>query len=84
MLLATTDYVQGHAFVCFNLMIYKIPMHRKKVRLCYCFYALCCSLSCFSLIIILIDLSIPWDPSKKCVFFCVGSMLEHDAHIYAY
>jgi hypothetical protein len=37
MLTATTDYMQWNVFVCFNLMIYKNPMHRKKVRLRYCF-----------------------------------------------
>jgi hypothetical protein len=56
-------YMQSHAFICYDVMIYKMPMHRKKVRLrCYCLYALCCSLPCFNSIIILMDLGTPWDP----------------------
>jgi hypothetical protein len=61
MLVAASD-MQRHAFLCYDFIIYKMPMHRKKVRLrCYCLYALCCSLSCFSLTIILMHLSTPWD-----------------------
>jgi hypothetical protein len=62
-MLVPTDNMQWHTFGCCDLFIYKMLMHRKKVRLrCYCLYALCCSLSCFSLIITLVDLNIPWDP----------------------
>jgi hypothetical protein len=64
MFLAISDDMHWHVFNCYVLMIYKMTMHMKKVILCcYCFSALCCSLSCFSLIITLVDLSTPWDPS---------------------
>jgi hypothetical protein len=43
--------------------IYKMPMHRKKVRLrCYYFCVLFFSLLGFNLTIILIGLRAPWDP----------------------
>jgi hypothetical protein len=43
--------------------IYKMPMHRKKVRLrCYYFCVLFFSLLGFNLTIILIGLKAPWDP----------------------
>jgi hypothetical protein len=67
LMLVPNDDMQRHAFICYGLMIYKMPIHRKKVILCYRFYALCCSLSCFSLNIILIELRTPWDPGKKCM-----------------
>jgi hypothetical protein len=68
MLLAPTDYMQWYAFVLFAFMIYKMSMHRKKVKFrCYCFYALCCSLSYFSLTIILIDLRTQWDLGVWCM-----------------
>ena len=42
---------------------YKMPMHRKKVRLrCYYFCVLCFSQIGFNLTIILIGLRAPWDP----------------------
>jgi hypothetical protein len=59
MFLAISDDMHWHVFNCYVLMIYKMTMHFR----CYCFSALCCSLSCFSLIITLVDLSTPWDPS---------------------
>jgi hypothetical protein len=67
MLLVSTDDVLRNTSISFDLMIYKMTMHRKKVRLRYCFYALCCSLSCLSLIVILMDLGTPWEPDKKCM-----------------
>jgi hypothetical protein len=61
-------YTRGNFFfenpsqrTCIQLVIYKMSMHRKKVRLrCYYFHILWCSLPCFSLTIIL--MITPWDP----------------------
>jgi hypothetical protein len=50
------DDLQRYASI--YLVIYKIPMHRKKVRLrCYCFHILCSFLPCFNLNIILIGMN---------------------------
>jgi len=63
MLCSPTDNMQRYDSTCSYLVIYKIPMHRKKVRLrCYCFNILCCFLPCLNLNIILIGMSTPWDP----------------------
>jgi hypothetical protein len=68
MMLVSNDNMQWHKFIYCDLFIYKMPMHRKKVRLhCYCFYVLSCSLSCFILISILMELKTTWDPGKKCM-----------------
>jgi hypothetical protein len=68
MMLVSNDNMQWHTFCCCDFFIYTMPMYRKKVRLrCYCFYALSCSLSYFSLIIILMELRTTWDPGKKCM-----------------
>jgi hypothetical protein len=43
--------------------IYKIPMHRKKVRLrYYLLHTLCCLLMCFKVLNIFIGMITPWDP----------------------
>jgi hypothetical protein len=56
-----TNDMQWHTSTYCYLVIYKIPMHRKKVRICcYYFHILWCSLPCFSLTIIL--MITPWDP----------------------
>jgi hypothetical protein len=68
--LQTTRNVQVHHIymhwstsICCDLFTYKIPMHSKKVKLRCCkFYTWCCSISCSTLIITLIDLTTPWDP----------------------
>jgi hypothetical protein len=53
--------MQCYTSTCCYLVIYKMPMHRKKVRLCcYCFHILWCSIPCFSLTIIL--MITPWNP----------------------
>jgi hypothetical protein len=68
MMLVSNGNMQCHTFCCCDFFIYKISMHRKKVRLCcYCFYALSCSLSCFSPCIILMEFRTTWDPGKKCM-----------------
>jgi hypothetical protein len=57
-----TNNMQWHASTYCYLVIYEMPMHSKKVRLCcYYFHILWCSLPCFSLTIIL--MITPWDPS---------------------
>jgi hypothetical protein len=57
-----TNDMQWYASTFYYLVIYKMPTHRKKVRLCYYyFHILWCSLPCFSLTIILMNT--PWDPS---------------------
>ena len=59
----STDNNHGYTLKFCNSVIYKMPMHRKKVRLrCHCFHILCCFLPCFDLTIILIGMSTPWDP----------------------
>ena len=61
-LYTSTGNMRGYTFGCWDSFIYKMPMHRKKVRLrCHCFHILCCFLPCFDLIIILIGMSTPWD-----------------------
>jgi hypothetical protein len=61
MMCSPTNDMQWYASTCCYLVIYKMPMHRKKVRLrCYCFHILWCFLPCFSLSIILMNA--PWDP----------------------
>ena len=58
-----TVNMHWYTSICCALVIYKMPMHRKKVRLrCCCLYALCCSLLCSNMNITLIGLSTPWDP----------------------
>jgi hypothetical protein len=37
MMLDPNDDMQWHTFVCYDLFIYKMPMHGKKVRLHCCF-----------------------------------------------
>jgi hypothetical protein len=60
MLCSPTNEMQWYTSSCCYLVLYKIPMHRKKVRLrYYYFHILWCSLPCFSLTIILIIT--PWD-----------------------
>jgi hypothetical protein len=47
---------------CYSF-IYKMPMHKKEVRLCcYYFYVLFFSLSVFNFSLIMIGLKAPWDP----------------------
>jgi hypothetical protein len=56
-----TNDMQCYASTCCYLVIYKMSMHRKKVRLpYYCFHILWCSLPCFCLITILMNT--PWYP----------------------
>jgi hypothetical protein len=56
-----TNDMQWYASSYWYLVLYKMPMHRKKMRLCcYCFHILWCSLPCFSSTIIL--MITPWDP----------------------
>ena len=58
-----TNNMHGYTFVCFDSFIYKMTMHRKKVRLrCYYFFVLLFSLLVVTLTIILIGLIVPWDP----------------------
>ena len=58
-----TDNMHWNMSLCCDLFNYKVSMHRKKVRLrCCILYAFCCSLSCFSWAITMIDESTPWDP----------------------
>ena len=53
-----TDYVHWYTLVCCNTFIYKMPMHRKEVRLrCYLIHVPWCVL-----LNIFIDLITPWDP----------------------
>jgi hypothetical protein len=60
MMCSPTNDMQCYASTCCYLVIYEIPMHRKKVRLCcYYFHILWCSLLCFSLTINLMNT--PWD-----------------------
>ena len=57
--------------------IYKIPMHRKKVRLrCYYFCVLSLSRLGFNLAIILIGLRTPWDPG-----IVHGTLPKEEGHI---
>jgi hypothetical protein len=61
MMCSPNDNMQWYSSTCCYLVIYKMPIHRKKARLCcYCFHILWCSLPYFSLTIILINT--PWDP----------------------
>jgi hypothetical protein len=61
MMCSPTNDMQWYTSSFCYLVLYIMPMHRKKVRLyCYCFHILWCSLPCFSLTIILINT--PWDP----------------------
>ena len=63
MLHSPTDNMHLSTSIFCHSLIYKMPMHRKKVRLhCHCFHILCCFLPCFDLTIILIGMSTPWDP----------------------
>jgi hypothetical protein len=63
MMHSPTNNMQWHTSICCDLSIYKMPMHRKKVRIrCYYFCVLCCFLPCFNFTIILIGMSTPWDP----------------------
>jgi hypothetical protein len=56
-----TNDMQWYASTCCYLVIYKMSMHRKKVRLpYYCFHILWYSLPCFCLITILRNT--PWYP----------------------
>ena len=58
-----TDNMHWSNPTCCDLFIYKMSMHRKKVRHhCCILYAFCCSPSCFSWTITLIDVSTQWDP----------------------
>ena len=46
--------------------IYKIPMHKKKVRLrYYLLHTLCCLLMCFKVLKIFIGMITPWDPGIR-------------------
>jgi hypothetical protein len=61
MMCSPTNDMQWYTFSFCYLVLYKMPMHRKKVILCcYSFHVLWCSLPCFSLIIILMITL--WDP----------------------
>jgi hypothetical protein len=61
MMCSPTNDMQLYASTCCYLVIYKMPMHSKKVRLrCYYFHILWRSLPCFILTIIL--MITPWDP----------------------
>jgi hypothetical protein len=61
MMCSHTNDMQWYASTFCYLVIYKMPMHRNKVRLCcYCFHILWCSLPCFGLTIILMNT--PWNP----------------------
>ena len=63
MLQITTVNMHCEISIYCDSFIYKIPMHRKKVRLrCYYFCVLFFSLPGFNLTIILIGLRPPWDP----------------------
>ena len=63
MLQVTTVNMRGEISTYCDSFIYKMPMHRKKVRLrCYYFCVLFFSLLGFNLTIILIGLRAPWDP----------------------
>jgi hypothetical protein len=43
MMLAPNDNMLRHTSVCCDFFIYKMPIHRKKVRLgCYCLYVALC------------------------------------------
>ena len=58
-----TKNIHWYTFVCCNSFIYKMPMHRKKVRIrYYLIYVSWCVLSCFKVLNILIGLITPWDP----------------------
>ena len=60
---SSTDNIRWYALIYCDLFIYKMPMHRKKIRLrCYLIYASWCVLSCFKVLNILIGLITPWDP----------------------
>jgi hypothetical protein len=61
MMSSSTNNMQWYASTCCYLVIYEMPMRRKKVRLCcYYFHILWCSLPCFNLTITL--MITPWDP----------------------
>jgi hypothetical protein len=60
MMCSPTNDMQWYASTCYYLFIYEMPVHRKKVRFCYYFHILWCSLLCFSLTINLMNT--PWDP----------------------
>jgi hypothetical protein len=63
MLQVHNDNMHWKIPIYFYSLIYKMPMHRKKVRLrCYYFYVLSFSLPGFNFSIILIGLRVPWDP----------------------
>ena len=63
MLQVTTVNMHFEISIYCDSFIYKMPMHRKKVRLrCYYFYVWFFSLLGFNLTIILIGLRAPWDP----------------------
>ena len=58
-----TGNMQGCASIFYNSIIYKMPMHRKKVRIKICWiYALWFILSSLKILKILIGLITPWDP----------------------
>ena len=60
--LPTIDMLWYTSIGC-NLFIYKIPMHRKKVRLrYYLLHISCCMLMCFKVLNIFIGMITPWDP----------------------
>ena len=61
-----TGNMQGYASVCYNSIIYKMPMHRKKVRIKICWiYASLFILSSLKLLKLLIGLITPWDPGRS-------------------
>jgi hypothetical protein len=81
---ATNNYkLQGAAVniywntsIHFYSFIYKMPMHRKEVRLrCYYFCALFLSLPGFNFSIIMIGLRAPWDPGTM-----YGTLPKEERH----
>ena len=58
-----TDNMHLSTSICCHSFKYKMPMHRKEVRLrCYLIYALWCVSLCDQLFCIMIGLITPWDP----------------------
>ena len=58
-----TVHMHWYTLVCCKPFIYKMPMHRKKVRIhCYLIHVLWCVPLCFKMFNILIGMITPWDP----------------------
>jgi hypothetical protein len=69
--------VDMHWYTLIDSFMYKIPMHRKKVRLQYfLLHTLWCALLCFRVLDVFIGMITPWDPGI--LSFCTFSNDDKD------